>query len=424
VSRPAWRRPAVLGAAGVAVAAGIAQFAVTASLADIAAEFGEGAGGGRPVDGGAGGGSGLGGQVATEIGMTGTEIGLGLALIRLASLGALPAAGLADRLGRRTVLLVSAGAGLAITAAAALAPGFWSLVLILSLARPLLGAVNAVAGVVAAEEASHRDRAAAVAVVGAAYAAGTGIVSVVRAVGEDVLGFRGVFALSLLPLLALPLVARWVRESPLYRRPAEPRRLGGMRRGLRGRLAVVCALHLAVGLVLGPVYTYLFVYGEAIVGASPGAMAGLVVAAGPAGLVGLLVGRWLADRTGRRPTAAATMALAALSAVLAYTGGFAALGAGYLLTIALGAAYTPAAGTLDAELFPTEERATAAGWVAAAQVLGQVAGLLAFGALADAFGGFTAAAAALWLPVPLVAGLYALLPETLGRELDEVPGQR
>jgi MFS family permease len=405
VSAAGWRQPAVLGVAALAAAAGFAQFAVTASLADIAAAFGDDQGG-----------TGL----AAEVGLSGTTIGLGLALIRLASVGSLPVAGLADRLGRRRVLLRCAALGLVITAAAALAPGFWWLVAVLALARPLLAAVSAVAGVVAAEETTAKDRAAAVAVIGAAYAAGTGLVAVVRAVAEDVLGFRGVLALALIPLVLLPLLARAVRESPLYAAPSQPRRLGRVGAARQRRLVVVCALHVALGLVLGPVYTYLFVFGESVVGATPGAMAALVVAAGPTGLAGLLVGRWAADRSGRRRTAALTMAGAAVAAVLTYSGGFGLLAAGYLGTIFLGGAYTPAAGTLDAELFPTSERATAAGWVSAAQIIGQVLGLVGFGVLADLLGGFGPAALALWLPVPLVAGLYALLPETLGQELDEV----
>jgi predicted MFS family arabinose efflux permease len=402
VKRPGWSSPAVLGVAGVALSVGFAQFAMTASLDDIAEEFG---------DPGAG-----------ELAMAGTTVGLGLALIRLASIASLPAAGLADRYGRRRVLLTCATVGLAVTAAAALSPGFWSLVVVLACARPLLSACNAVAGVVAAEETNARDRSSAVALVGGAYAAGTGLVAVVRAVGADAFGFRGVFALALLPLLALPLLAPRLRESPLFDATARQGRLGAVRRDLRSRLAVICTVHLAVGIILGPVYTYLFLYGEGVVGASPAAMAVLVMAAGPSGLVGLLLGRWLADHLGRRPTAGGTMALAAVTATVTYAGGFAALAAGYLLTIALGAAYTPAAATLDAELFPTEDRATTAGWVSAAQIVGQVIGLAGFGVLQDQLGSFSAAAAVLFLPVCAVPILYRFVPETRGTELDGAGG--
>lgn len=44
--------------------------------------------------------------------------------MRLASLGALPVIGLADRFGRRMLLLVTVGAGLAMTARAAASPSY------------------------------------------------------------------------------------------------------------------------------------------------------------------------------------------------------------------------------------------------------------------------------------------------------------
>jgi predicted MFS family arabinose efflux permease len=276
----------------VALSVGFAQFAMTASLDDIAEEFGDRRcrrardgrhhGGTRPCDHPA--------RRDRQPAGSGT----------CGSLRSAPCA--AD---------LCATVGLAITAAAALSPGFWSLVVVLACARPLLSACNAVAGVVAAEETSARDRSSAVALVGGAYAAGTGVVAIVRAAGGDVLGFRGVFALSLVPLLLLPLLAARLRESPLFTAEARTRRLGTVRRDLWRRLGIICTVHLAVGLVLGPVYTYLFLYGEGTVGATPGAMAVLVVLAGPAGLIGLLAGRWLSDHLGRRPTAGVTMFLAA-----------------------------------------------------------------------------------------------------------------
>ena len=49
----------------------------------------------------------------------------------------------------------------------------------------------------------------------------------------------------------------------------------------------------------GPVNTFLFFYAEGELGVSSATMAVAVVAAGVLGPVGLLVGRWAADRLGR-----------------------------------------------------------------------------------------------------------------------------
>jgi putative MFS transporter len=401
-----WRDPAVLTAAAFAVASGFAQFGVTASLGDIAAAFGQ---------------EETGGGVAAQVGMTATTLGIGLAVIRLAGLASMPVTGLADRFGRRRMMLACTLLGLAITAAASQVTVFWALVVVLAAARPLLTGANALAGVIAAEETASGARAAALALVGAAYSLGSGAISVLRGVAGEALGFRGVFALSLVPLLLLVVLGRYVRETPRFAATgaAARRRLGAIPRGLLARLSLVAALTAAVGLVIGPAFTYLFVYGERVLGASPAQMAVLVLVAGPTGLAGLLVGRLAADRIGRRVTATAAMVLLGAGGIIAYSDGLVQLALGYLLAIFASAAVIPSGGALDSEIFPTSVRATAAGWVAAAAVAGSVAGLAAFGVLADASGTFQVAAITVSLPAILLAGAYFWLPETRGMELEE-----
>ena len=145
----------------------------------------------------------------------------------------------------------------------------------------------------------------------------------------------------------------------------------------------------------------------------------MVLAAGPVGLVGLLIGRWAADRLGRRVTAAGTQAVVALAGMLTYSGSTTTVAAGYLLAVLAASAYAPAFGALGAELFPTSVRATVGGWLVAAGVLGAVAGLVAFGLLADALESFAAAAVLVCAPVILTCVLFARLPETRGLELEQ-----
>ncbi len=87
-----WRDPPVVGVALLALAAGFGQFGAVAALGDVAKTFGH-------VTHGA--------TFADEAGLSGTMLGIGLAVIRLASLGGLPLAGLADRFGRRPMLLAT-----------------------------------------------------------------------------------------------------------------------------------------------------------------------------------------------------------------------------------------------------------------------------------------------------------------------------
>ncbi len=149
----------------------------------------------------------------------------------------------------------------------------------------------------------------------------------------------------------------------------------------------------------------------------------MVVAAGAAGLGGLLVGRWLSDRLGRRPTVAVAMAGMAIFGTLAYSGPAWALFSGYVAGVACGAVFAPAGGSLANELFPTSVRASVAGWYIAAGVAGAVVGLLAFGVVADVRGTshhLALAAVVVFLPMILTTGFLLLLPETKGKEPEEL----
>jgi MFS family permease len=460
-----WRHPAILAAGWFALAAGFAQFGATAALGDVARTFGADQ---------------TGKSIAAQVGLSGTTLGVGLAVIRLASIGSLPLAGMADRFGRKLTLLACVALGLALTATAALSPTFWWFVTIFALGRPLLSASNTISGVIAAEETTSRDRAKAIALVTAGYAVGAGLTALLRGVLGDQLGFRGLFALALVPLAVTPLVARKLKEPDRYRRlrtgaalgvtvgtspseaPPDPAETGGMRsasgqrggssvasggtpanvgarggegrvggglralwvagrlRGdLRPRLWLLTALTFAFSFVIGPANTFLFVYAENALGMSRGTTALMVLVAGPLGLGGLLIGRWAADSFGRRRTAATGQVLVALAGMVTYSGTPAGAFGGYLLAIVAGAAYGPATVALAAELFPTSVRASVAGWVVAAGVLGAVAGLLAFGTISDALDSFALAAVVICAPVVLASALFVPLPETVGLELEQ-----
>jgi MFS family permease len=409
-----WRHPAIVSAGLLTVAAGFAQFGATTALGDVARTFGEAEPGGA--------------SLVARVGLSGTTIGIGLAVIRLASLGSLPLAALADRHGRRRVLLACIATGLGITALAALSPTYWWFVALFALGRPLLSVTSAISGVVAAEETESRDRAKAIALVAGGYAAGAGLTALLRGVFGENLGFRGLFALALVPLAALPLLTSRVEEPDRYQRlrgasdpevAGRPARLGRVPAEHRPRLLLLGSLHFGFSFVTGPANTFLFVYAENALGLPRSATAAMVLVAGPLGLAGLVAGRWAADTLGRRLTGAVAQVLVALAGIVAYSGPRPAVAAGYLLAVVAGATYAPAVGALGAELFPTSVRGTVAGWLAAAGVLGAVAGLIAFGLLADALDSFAGAAVLVCAPVIAVSLLFTRLPETKGLELEQ-----
>jgi MFS family permease len=401
-----WSDRAVLGVGLVALAAGFGQFGLTATLGDVARHFGHVLHGSSITD---------------QAGLSGSQLGLGLAVIRLASLGGLPLAGLADRVGRRKVLLFTCGLGLAITAASAASPGYWWFVFIFALGRPLLSAAYAVAQVGAAEQTGSSQRASAVALVTAGYAVGAGATAVLYGLAGHELGYRGIFVLALVPMIALPFVARWVSEPDRFLQvvATKERRwpvLGAVARPYRARLVLVITLAFSLALISGPANSFVFLYAQNIKRFPGYAESAMVVGAGILGLGGLLAGVWLADRVGRRPTAMGAMICIGAAGIVCYSGSGVALVVGYLLGVTAGGVIAPAAGAFVNELFPTSVRASVAGWNVAGAVLGAVVGLVLFGAIADVGNRFAPAALVTFLPAMALSGLVWFLPETRGHE--------
>lgn len=407
-----WRSRPLVGVAVLLFAVGFAQFSPAAILADVADHFGE---------------RGPGDSVVEQAGLSGTVLGVGLAIVRVASLASLVLAAAADRRGRRPTALLWAVAGLSVTIAAAASPGYWVLVAALALARPLLTATNTIAQVLAAELTATSDRAMALAMCIAAYGVGTGAVVVTRAAFGG-LGFRGVLLLVAVPLALTLVAARLVVESDRFRRGRADHVVHTLRidldGALRTRLVILAVLGVAAAAVTGPSNTLLFVYAENVLGLSATATAALTVAGGPVGLAGLLLGRLAADRIGRRVTAGAGLVLLSASVLVAYSGPTWALVAGFLAGVLFGPAVATAALALGNELFPTEVRASVAGWLVVAGVLGATAGLFGVGVAADLLGGFAPAFAVVCVPAAAVAVLVARLPETKGLELEESWGSR
>ncbi len=403
----------------VSVASGYGQFGAVAALGDVAKALGH-------ITHGA--------TIAEQAGLSGTALGVGLAVIRLASLGALPLTGMADRLGRRATLLVTAAIGLGLTAVAALSPSYWFFVAIFALGRPLLSTTNALAQVNVAEQTGRGDRSKAVALVTAGYGVGAGLTAIIHSLWQHAVGFRILFASALVPLVLLVVVRRFVEESDRYVTTSnlsllhEVPVLGVVASGLRRRLGVVAAVTFFIAVIAGPATSFVFLYAENVVRQSGVLTAAMVVAAGAAGLGGLLAGRYLADRLGRRPSIVLGVAMLSGFSVLTYSGSGGLLFAGYVLGVLGGSVLAPGLGAFVNELFPTSVRASVAGWCVAASVIGAVVGLLSFGELVDVGNSFSFAAGVIFLPAFLPALLCFAAPETKGREPEQLasagaPGQ-
>lgn len=417
-----WTSRPVVGVALIAVAVGYAQYAPAALLAEAAGHFGQRTGGD---------------DLASVVGLSPTALGVGFAVIRVASLAAVGLAAVADRAGRRRVALVLVAVGVGLTVVAAGMPGWWWLVATLALARPALTATNTVVGVMAGEYMSPSQRSRALALVAAAYGVGSGAVVVVRFVVDRVgvpealvgtlVSYQLVLMVAVIPVAVVLMVRRWVIEPARYSSAARGDEVSSWSeawrslaaKGVRSRIVVMSAVVFAAAAITGPANSMLFVFGEQVLGADVGVTTLMVVASGPVGLGGLLVGRWGADRFGRRLAAGLALVSLGVCAVVAYSGSLFALMAGFWLAVLSGSAFSVPSMALANELFVTRRRAGVAGWLAATGVVGATTGLMVVGAVADATDSFGVALGVVALPAVGAAALLATVTETRGLDLDD-----
>ncbi len=388
-------------------AAGFGSFGAVASLGEVARAFG------HVVHGT---------TVAEQMGLSGSVIGLGLGVLRFASLFGLPLAVLADRWGRRSTLIWYTAIGLVCTVVAAASPSYWIFVAIFALGRPLLTASVSIAHVAGSELANSEGRAGALALITGSYGIGAGIAALVHTAlsGRD--GFRFVFLMAILPLCLVLFLRDRVVEPSRWHRPDHWNHavLGHVDPAQRRRLLTVLSFTFGLSLVTGPANGYLFLYADNVVKASSTTVAIMVVASSMTGLGGLLLGRWGADRYGRKPVLALALTSLIAASLLVYAGPVPALVTGYLFSVAAAGALAPPGTALSNELFPTEVRASVAGWNIAAGVSGSIAGLLIFGVLVDRSSSFFTAACITFIPMIAILGLLLLLPETRGKEPEEL----
>jgi MFS family permease len=391
----------------IALVAGFAQFGAVASLDDVARHFGHHASSQ---------------SIQSVVGLSGSVLGIGLAILRFASLGALPLASLADRWGRTSVLRRTLVVGLVITACASLSPSYWIFVLCFALARPLLSTTTTLVQVISVELSSTKRRIDRLVIVSAGAGIGAGLAAILHGLIRGPDSFRWLFALALVPIFFLRPMLRAVPEPAFHGSGAPLARLGAVPKGVRGRVAIVGLVVFVIGVIEGPASGFTFVYGEGVLKIRPDVVSLVVTLSALTGLLGLLASRYSARVLGRRWTVVLGTLATALTAAIAYGGGKTAFVVGYMSGVAAGGLLAPAIAAMGTELFSHSFRATAAGWVVVAGVIGAVTGLLIFGLIGDSVhitgaGSFRLPALFTFFPLLPLLFLVKRLPESSKMEL-------
>jgi putative MFS transporter len=359
------------------------------------------------------------------------------------SMGALPAfliVPLADRIGRRRLLLLSVvimSLGSMLTAASQSATQF---ALFQFGTRAFLIASAVLTVVIVTEEfpAVHRGW-------------GIGMLSGIAAIGFGLgaflygfvnrlpLGWRALYLVGVTPLLLLPWLRRGVIET---RRFTAARGSALASEGMSGALAgafrpvaalirayprrglAIATLGFLSGMGINLSFFFISEFLQTMRGWSPGAFAGMSIFFGAFGIIGNPVAGRLADRFGRRTIIAAALLAFPVFTALFYAGPSSLVALPWTLMVFLNMAIGVMQRALMTELFPTGSRGAAGGLQSLSTTLGVVAGNFLYARAMEWLDDQTIVIPLFSLATIAAAIAVALVPETARLELEQISSER
>ena len=368
-------------------------------------------------------------QIQTGLKIAEAQLGTVLSIIRLGYLLSLLMTPFADVFGRRRLLLYTVFGYTIFTGLIAIAPDARAFVAFEIIARAFAGAEAAIAMVIVAEEVDAAHRGWAIGLLGAVSNIGYGLAAIVFAfVNVIPYGWRGLYAIALLPLVLIIPLRRVLPESARF----EKEKLEGLRpvkvwepvvqlyNAYPGRLMMMLSIAFLSSMG-GNAAGFLFPkFLQEAHHWSPGNVSSLVFFGGALGIIGSIVAGRLSDRYGRRVMGAAFTILAPLLTIWMYTATGRSIVPAWILETFFDVAAFMILNAYSAELFPTSYRSTAGSALAVAGTTGGALGLYLEGVLYNFTGSHARAVCYLtvfWIIAPLIMWF---LPETSGRELEEI----
>jgi MFS family permease len=359
--------------------------------------------------------------IAEGLDVSVARFGIGVAVIRVAALGSMPILRLADRVGRRRMLLISVLAFTVATAATSVAWGLISFVVFQMVARLFLATEESLAGIVISEEVRPDRRGAGLTLLGIIAMTGFGLVALMLLIVPFTpLDWRILYLAALPPLVLVAWLRRNLRETKAFTVAQDEERVqtsfwphvDRIHRPLLWRITIVLGTH---GVLATPVFFYAAELAQDGYDWE-GLFTVIVIAAGPATLLGYVAGGKLSDRVGRRPVLIVSALVMVFGVVLVFTEQRWLFAPGFFLLTGADAGLASVRPAYISELFPTEVRATLLSFIFGVIVAAGSVGLVIVGVLD---GTWSTSTSIYVLSAVMLAGLAAMrgLPETAGADV-------
>ena len=361
---------------------------------------------------------------AKEFDVSAKGQGFAAAIVRWGVVIALPFALSADRLGRRRMIIITAWLAPLITSLGAVAPNFEFLVATQTIGRPLGLALSVFIMVFATEEMGSDARAWALSVL--AIASGIGAGSAVAALplaGLSESSWRWVYLVGLVWLACAVVVTRSLPETTrfLALKDQQPSTVAPEVKIDRGRLTLQIIVAVLANVFIATVSIFQVRYLTEVRGYGAAMASAFTIFTVLPSSIALVIGGRLADSTGRRQVAVATIPVGATLVAVSYSVSgpvmwLTALAGGFSIALAY-----PAMSVFRSELFPTAKRNLASALITTASLLGGSIGLIGAGIAIDngySYGAVITTLAA--FPVIVAMLVWFKYPETANVSLEEL----
>ena len=374
--------------------------------------------------------------IAEDLAIPEASLGRFMSWIRLGGLPAVLVIPFADWIGRRRLFLVSM-IGLALgTFATALTQTPLQFVLCQIVSRTFIVTGAAVTYVIVAEEFPARHRGWGIGMLGAVASAGHALAAgLFGAIDWLPYGWRALYALGLAPLFLLPLFRREVRETARFERQSQRRFVGhGAAAAVRAwsqpliaftrtyprRALAITVMGTLASVSHASVFGFTSFFLLSVHGWRPWHYSLMFILAGALGIVGNVVAGRLGDSFGRRLIGFFFLGSFPFFGWAFYAGPQWTVPLAWIPLVFAVMAGNVTLRALTTEVFPTAQRATAAGWLFVMETLGAFIGLQLVDALTHGERFDPDAVIRVGFVVLLGAFFIVLLPETRSRELETI----